>query len=69
MQRQGNHIIRSQNFDPLSISVEHARKAGLMPGEHRDPFARMFIAQSQMEGLDLVSNEALFDRLGIRRIW
>jgi PIN domain nuclease of toxin-antitoxin system len=62
-------IIRSQNFDLLPISVEHARKAGLMPGEHRDPFDRMLIAQSQMEGLDLVSNEALFDRFGIRRVW
>ncbi len=62
-------IIVDQDFDELPISVEHARRAGLIPGEHRDPFDRMLIAQSQIEGLTLVSNEVLFDRFGIRRLW
>lgn len=62
-------IVNEQDFRSLRISVEHARAAGLMPGEHRDPFDRMLIAQSQIEGLTLVSNEALFDRFGIRRLW
>jgi PIN domain nuclease of toxin-antitoxin system len=62
-------IIIDQDFDTLPISVEHARHAGLMPGEHRDPFDRMLIAQSQIEGLTLVSNETLFDHFGIRRLW
>ena len=62
-------IIASQNFKALDISVAHARLAGLLPGEHRDPFDRMLIAQSQMEGLPLVSIEQLFDHFGIRRIW
>jgi PIN domain nuclease of toxin-antitoxin system len=29
----------------------------------------MLIAQAQIEGLTLVSNEALFDRYGVRRLW
>ena len=62
-------IIGDQDFDSLPIALEHARRAGLMPGEHRDPFDRMLIAQSQVEGLVLVSNEELFDRFGIRRLW
>lgn len=62
-------IIFDQDFDELPISIEHARRAGLIPGEHRDPFDRMLIAQSQIEGLTLVSNEVLFDRFGIRRLW
>ena len=62
-------IIIDQDFDTLPISVEHARHAGLMPGEHRDPFDRMLVAQSQIEGLTLVSNETLFDHFGIRRLW
>jgi PIN domain nuclease of toxin-antitoxin system len=40
-----------------------------LPGDHRDPFDRMLIAQSQAENLPLVSNERLFDAYGIRRIW
>jgi PIN domain nuclease of toxin-antitoxin system len=62
-------IIGDQEFDPLPITAEHARQAGLMPGEHRDPFDRMLIAQAQIESLILVSNEALFDRFGVRRLW
>lgn len=53
----------------LPISGEHAVRAGLLPGAHRDPFDRMLIAQAQAENLPLVSNEVLFDSYGVRRIW
>ncbi len=59
----------SQGFDALAISVAHAQRAGLLPGEHRDPFDRMLVAQAQAEDIPLVSIEALFDGYGIRRIW
>jgi PIN domain nuclease of toxin-antitoxin system len=62
-------VIGRQDFEALNISLEHARLAGLLPGEHRDPFDRMLIAQAQIEGVALVSNEELFDHFGIRRIW
>jgi PIN domain nuclease of toxin-antitoxin system len=29
----------------------------------------MLIAQAQIEGIPLVSNEDLFDRYGVRRFW
>jgi PIN domain nuclease of toxin-antitoxin system len=48
---------------------EHARRAGLLPGEHRDSFDRMLITQAQIEGLVLVSNETLFNRYGVWRLW
>jgi len=62
-------VIGRQDFEELSISIRHARLAGLLPGKHRDPFDRMLIAQAQIEGLPLVSIEQLFDHFGIRRIW
>jgi PIN domain nuclease of toxin-antitoxin system len=62
-------ILDDQSFRQLPISVEHARRAGLMPGAHRDPFDRMLIAQAQIEGLTLVSNETLFDHFGVHRLW
>jgi len=62
-------ILRGQDFHELDISVAHARHAGLLPGAHRDPFDRMLIAQAQIEGIPLLSNEELFDRYGIRRLW
>jgi PIN domain nuclease of toxin-antitoxin system len=40
-----------------------------MPCAYRDPFDRMLIAQAQIEGLTLVSNEGLFDTFGVARLW
>jgi len=55
--------------DALPISLEHALRAGRLPGEHRDPFDRMLIAQAQTEDLPIVSNDRIFDAYGVRRIW
>lgn len=61
--------IAQQDFLPLAISVEHGQRAGNLPGQHKDPFDRMLIAQAQAENLVLVSNEAIFDQYGISRLW
>ena len=34
-----------------------------------DPFDRMLIAQAMTENLVLISDETLFDRYGVRRLW
>lgn len=62
------YLTREQ-FEMLPISAEHAIRAGLLPGPHKDPFDRMLIAQAQAEDMPIVSNEALFDSYGVRRIW
>lgn len=61
--------LQQERFEALSISSDHAVRAGLLPGPHRDPFDRMLIAQAQAEGLPIVSNEVVFDEYGVRRIW
>ena len=61
--------IEDHGFQPLAITVAHAERAGRLPGPHRDPFDRMLIAQSLAHDLPVVSNESLFDRYGVRRIW
>src|SRR5580700_2259299 len=53
----------------LPISLEHALRAGTLPGEHRDPFDRMLIAQAQTENLKLISNDRIFDAYHVERIW
>jgi len=62
-------IVEQLGFQPLPISIDHAQRAGNLPGDHRDPFDRMLIAQAQSENLALVSNERIFDFYGIKRIW
>ena len=61
--------IASQGFDELPVSVLHAQRAGSLPGEHRDPVDRMLAAQAQCEGVPIVSTDAIFDVLGVPRIW
>ena len=56
-------------MSPLSISLAHAREAGSLPLVHRDPFDRVLAAQARVEGLQIVSNERLFDAYGVSRIW
>jgi len=62
------HLHR-ERFEQLLISADHAIRAGLLPGPHKDPFDRMLIAQSQAENVPIVSNDAAFDQYRIRRIW
>lgn len=64
-----NGYMNRERFELLSISVEHAVRAGLLPGPHREPFDRMLIAQAQTENVPIVSNDIVFDTYGIRRIW
>lgn len=62
-------ILSDQGFTALDITVDHACRAGNLPGEHRDPFDRMLIAQAQALDIGLVSNEEVFDAYGVRRVW
>ena len=61
--------IAAQDFEELPITVADAARAGALPVPLRDPFDRMLIAQAQARDLVLVSNEMLFDRYGVRRLW
>jgi PIN domain nuclease of toxin-antitoxin system len=61
--------IMSQGFTSLAITVEHAQRAGGLPGPHRDPFDRMLIAQAQAERVPLISIDSIFDSYGVTRIW
>jgi PIN domain nuclease of toxin-antitoxin system len=62
-------IIASQGFTELGISVRHARLAGEMGVDHKDPFDRLLIAQAMSEDLALVSNETRFDEFAVTRVW
>ena len=53
----------------LPITSQHALAAGQLDLLHRDPFDRLLIAQAKLEGLTLISNERLFDRFGVARLW
>jgi PIN domain nuclease of toxin-antitoxin system len=61
--------LKQLGVEALPISMEHALRAGRLPGEHRDPFDRMLIAQAQAEDIPIVSNDRIFDEYHVQRIW
>jgi PIN domain nuclease of toxin-antitoxin system len=61
--------LRKARFEILPISLEHALKAGLLPGPHRDPFDRMLMAQSDIEKIPVVTVDPVFTQYGVRVIW
>lgn len=58
-----------ERFEGLPISVDHAVRAGSLPGPHKDPFDRMLIAQAQSENVPILSSDAALDAYSVRRLW
>ena len=61
--------VAGQGFSAMDITILHAQRAGRLPGDHRDPFDRMLIAQAQLEDLPIVSDDDAFDGYGVTRFW
>jgi PIN domain nuclease of toxin-antitoxin system len=61
--------ISAAGFIPLPVTLTHAALAGSLDIAHKDPFDRLLIAQAMIEDMTLVSNEAIFDGFGVKRLW
>lgn len=57
--------IALSRFESISITLAHAMKAGFLPRHHDDPFDRMLIAQSILEGCTLVTRDHRINAYGI----
>jgi PIN domain nuclease of toxin-antitoxin system len=62
-------IIAEEGVQVLPISLAHALHAGLLAVPHRDPFDRLLMAQSRLEGLPLVTVDPVFAENGIEVVW
>jgi PIN domain nuclease of toxin-antitoxin system len=61
--------LRAQAFQPLAVSIAHARLAGSISSPHKDPFDRLIAAQAQSESLAVVTCDPAFESLGVRIVW
>ena len=61
--------VKTEGFDLLPIELRHVAALAGLPPHLRDPFDRMLLAQSQVEGLRLVSADGVFRRYGISPLW
>jgi len=58
-----------QGFTLLPVSFAHAERAGAWRQNHGDPFDRLVAAQSAIEGLPLVTNDAQMAAFEIETVW
>lgn len=56
-------------FTQLPITLDHIGAAVKFEPRRGDPFDRLLAAQAILERVPIVSGDAVFDRLGVRRIW
>lgn len=64
-----SELVSADGFTGLPIEQRHALHAGGYPQDHRDPFDRMLAAQSEIEGLTLVTCDAALAGFPCRRLW
>lgn len=53
----------------LPVEASHALHVFHLPPLHRDPFDRILIAQSQMEGLPIITSDSLIPKYKVKTIW
>ena len=53
----------------LPFKLDHLDLIERLPFHHKDPFDRLLIAQTLVEGFTVVSIDAAFDAYGVNRIW
>ena len=58
-----------QGIALLAIAPEHATYVSTLEFYHRDPFDRLLVAQSLLEGSPIVSIDGKLDAYGIERLW
>ena len=54
---------------PLSVTIEHAERVEALPWHHRDPFDRILVAQSLVEGAVVVTHDAAIAAYGVPVVW
>lgn len=59
----------AQRIEPLAVSHAHALAVATLPPHHTDPFDRLLVAQSQIEGLHLVTADPRMRPYAIQTIW
>jgi PIN domain nuclease of toxin-antitoxin system len=55
-----SQILQQAKFIELAITTAHALRAGSLPIDHRDPFDRMIMAQSELENLPVITYDTAF---------
>lgn len=55
--------------EELPLLSRHGLAAGRYASHHRDPFDRLLAAQSDLEGIPLITRDACFQEFPVQTIW
>ena len=61
--------LADEGMESIDITAEHAVSAGLLPGDHRDPFDRLIAAQAIAEDIPVLTRDPALASLGCAVIW
>jgi PIN domain nuclease of toxin-antitoxin system len=61
--------LRINGFQNLPIQMTHALHVLNLPIYHRDPFDRILIAQAQVEGIPILTNDPQIAQYRVEVIW
>jgi PIN domain nuclease of toxin-antitoxin system len=59
-----NEALTPTGFGELAVTGEHAAHVAQLPPHHRDPFDRLLVAQSMLEGLVFVTTDEQLEPYG-----
>jgi PIN domain nuclease of toxin-antitoxin system len=61
--------VADSGFEQLPLTSRHAVHAGLLLGDHRDPFDRMIAAQGLVERLTVITRDPEIAGFGCKVLW
>lgn len=61
--------IVTNSFAVLPIRMEHALHILDLPMHHRDPFDRLLMAQSRVEGMPILTADSIFAHYDVDVVW
>ena len=61
--------LADNEFRILPVEIRHTALLTTLANHHRDPFDRLLIAQSLVEGIPIVRVDEAFDPYGVTRLW
>lgn len=53
----------------LPVEISHALHVYNLPGHHQDPFDRMLVSQSQLEGMHILTSDPQIAKYHVKVIW
>ena len=69
LSRDFTRQILDEGFNLLPITADHGERAGNMILAHKDPWDRLLIAQAQIEGFSMVTNDHAIAASAISTVW